>query len=98
MAPLRELSTDASLKLFNHSPTGFEWGYGGSGPAQLALAILLDFTRDPVESLKLHQSFKFMVIAGLEKDEWLLTEAQITTAIGKIKADIAEAEKEVATR
>jgi len=26
--------------LFNHSPTGFEWGYGGSGPAQLALAIL----------------------------------------------------------
>jgi hypothetical protein len=26
--------------LFNHSPNGFEWGYGGSGPAQLALAIL----------------------------------------------------------
>lgn len=28
--------------LFNHSPNGFEWGYGGSGPAQLALAILAD--------------------------------------------------------
>lgn len=26
----------------NHSPTGFEWGYNGSGPAQLALAILAD--------------------------------------------------------
>src|SRR5262249_40617485 len=26
----------------NHSPTGFEWGYGGSGPAQLALAIIAD--------------------------------------------------------
>jgi Family of unknown function (DUF6166) len=26
------------LDLWNHSPTGFEWGYGGSGPAQLALA------------------------------------------------------------
>jgi hypothetical protein len=26
--------------LFNHSPDGFEWGYSGSGPAQLALAIL----------------------------------------------------------
>ena len=23
-----------------HSPTGFEWGYGGSGPADLALNIL----------------------------------------------------------
>jgi hypothetical protein len=28
--------------LFNHSPDGFEYGYGGSGPAQLALAILAD--------------------------------------------------------
>jgi hypothetical protein len=25
-----------------HSPTGFNWGYGGSGPADLALAILCD--------------------------------------------------------
>lgn len=26
-----------------HSPDGFEWGYGGSGPAELARCILLDF-------------------------------------------------------
>jgi hypothetical protein len=26
----------------NHSPDGFNWGYGGSGPSQLALAILAD--------------------------------------------------------
>lgn len=25
-----------------HSPTGFEWGYGGQGPADLALSILVD--------------------------------------------------------
>ncbi|HMF28341.1 MAG TPA: DUF6166 domain-containing protein, partial [Candidatus Cybelea sp.] len=30
------------LDLYNHSPDGFEIGYGGSGPAQLALAILAD--------------------------------------------------------
>lgn len=30
----------------NHSPTGHEWGYGGSGPAQLALDLLLDATHD----------------------------------------------------
>lgn len=29
--------------VYNHSPTGFEWGYGGSGPAQTALAILCDY-------------------------------------------------------
>lgn len=30
------------LELMGHSPTGFEWGYRGSGPAQLALAIVAD--------------------------------------------------------
>lgn len=30
------------LDLANKSPTGFEWGYAGSGPSQLALAILAD--------------------------------------------------------
>lgn len=32
--------------LHNHSPTGFNWGYGGSGPAQAALAILAMYLRD----------------------------------------------------
>jgi hypothetical protein len=35
------------LDLANHSPDGFEWGYGGSGPAQLALAILADALEAP---------------------------------------------------
>jgi len=30
------------LDLVNHSPSGFEWSYGGSGPAQLALTLLAD--------------------------------------------------------
>lgn len=32
------------LDLGNHSPMGFEWGYVGSGPHQLALAMLADAT------------------------------------------------------
>lgn len=39
----RDITPEASLKIRNHSPDGFEWGYGGSGPSQLALAILLDY-------------------------------------------------------
>ena len=27
----------------HHSPTGLEWGYGGSGPADTALSILADY-------------------------------------------------------
>ena len=38
------LRVEPSLVLRRHSPTGFEWGYGGSGPAQLALAILTTVT------------------------------------------------------
>lgn len=36
------LKADKSQKVSNHSPDGFNWGYGGSGPAQLALALLLE--------------------------------------------------------
>jgi hypothetical protein len=38
----KELSPIKSQKVWNHSPDGFNWGYGGSGPAQLALAICLE--------------------------------------------------------
>lgn len=63
----------------NHSPTGFEWGYAGSGPAQLALALLYDATGgDGDRSVRLHQGFKFAVIAKLDRDaEWELTDEDV---------------------
>ena len=64
-----------------HSPTGFEVGYGGSGPADTAVSILADYfdeharwvertwrgrsTGRPSIAIKLHQDFKFEVIAGI---------------------------------
>jgi hypothetical protein len=57
-----------SQLMYNHSPDGFNWGYGGSGPAQLALAILLRIlTVD--EAMKLHQAFKFKVIGKLPQNK-----------------------------
>lgn len=35
----QRLDLAESLQHANHSPTGFEWGYGGSGPTQLAFEI-----------------------------------------------------------
>jgi len=50
-----------------HSPTGFEWGFGGSGPADLALNILSYFV--PVdEAFRLHQEFKWEFIASVPFD------------------------------
>ena len=52
-----------SLLLANHSPDGFGWGYGGSGPAQLALALLLDCTGDADTALRWSMSFKWATVA-----------------------------------
>ena len=51
------LSPRDSQKIYNHSPDGFAWGYGGSGPAQLALAILMEFT-SVTKEVHLYQDFK----------------------------------------
>ena len=47
-----------------HSPDGFEWGYEGSGPAELALNILGLFV-GPAEAWHYHQEFKRGSIAQL---------------------------------
>lgn len=68
--------------LANHSPTGYCWGYGGSGPAQLALAILVDYLRDVERARALYQDFKFKVIAGFPMGEgFVLTGKEIESAI-----------------
>jgi len=59
------LDPKPSQRLRNHSPQGFEWSYGGSGPAQLALAILVDFTGDEQLSLTHYQEFKWAIVACL---------------------------------
>src|SRR5213592_2403403 len=69
------------LDLWNHSPTGFEWGYGGSGPAQLALALVADALGDDEAALDIYQRLKFRVVGRLPKDGWSLTETELTDAI-----------------
>ena len=54
-----------SLRLRNHSPTGFSWGYYGSGPAQLALALLLHAGMATDDALECYQEFKTHVIAQI---------------------------------
>jgi len=74
----QKLSPVPSLALWNHSPTGFAWGYNGSGPAQLALAILFDYTGDSMFAKKYHQEFKNAVISKLsQNDGWILYDTDI---------------------
>lgn len=72
--------------LWNHSPTGFEWGYGGSGPAQLALAILADHLADDEQAFNFHHRFKWAVIAELPERHWTLTSQEVDEALQKLRA------------
>lgn len=63
------LDPDRSQEIIDKSPTGFQWGYKGSGPHQLALALLLDLTDDPEIAQANHHQFTVDVISNIEADD-----------------------------
>ena len=66
------------LDLRNHSPSGLSWGYGGSGPAQLSLALIADATGDDELALEVYQDFKWALIQHLPQDgSWVLSDTVI---------------------
>ena len=73
------------LDLWSHSPTGFEFGYGGSGPAQLALAILADCCGDEA-AVAYHQPFKWAVIARLPAEGGSLTGTFVRDVLAGLQA------------
>ena len=71
------LSPLKSQEAWNHSPDGFNWGnYGGSGPAQLALALLLEILSEE-EAVRYHQSFKFDIVASLPSSNFEIKASEI---------------------
>lgn len=83
--PGKRRKLNPQFKIRNHSPNGFECGYAGSGPAQLALAICVDALKNSDQAQKIYQVFKFKVIANLPRDGgWELTETQVLEAIAGV--------------
>jgi hypothetical protein len=77
---------DPRFDLRYHSPDGFAWGYCGSGPAQLALALLADATGDDEIAQRYYQDFKEEVIAKIEPDaNFEMTDTEILEILEKIK-------------
>lgn len=72
-----------SQSVWNHSPDGFGWGYGGSGPAQLALAILMLVT-DVYTARYFHQHFKWEFIAKLPQADFTV-EWDVIEWVAKLK-------------
>jgi hypothetical protein len=81
----KKLSPRRDLR--NHSPTGFQWGYGGSGPAQLALALCADALGDDVRAERIYQKFKFKVVGAWPMGQpWTITEAEIVKIVEELEA------------
>ncbi len=74
---------ESHCDIVNHSPSGFAWGYQGSGPAQLALAIMCTEYGEDLSAHPCHyQDLKRHLIAELEADKpFHLSSADIYTAV-----------------
>jgi len=82
---------DPRFDLVNHSPTGFSWGFAGSGPAQLALAILAHHYRDKdtlppgdEAALSLYQRFKGIAVANFPQEGFEIDTNYVDLVIRKI--------------
>jgi hypothetical protein len=76
---------DPRHDLRDHSPTGFEWGDGGGGPAQLALALAADVLGNDEVAQAVYQRLKFRLIGVLPPEGWILTEDHLRTEIESLR-------------
>lgn len=74
-------------KVVKHSPTGFEFGYGGSGPADLALNILLCYT-DGNTAQEWYQDFKWAFVAKLPEAGGVIKGDDVRKWLAAQKADL----------
>jgi len=88
---------DPRLDLRRHSGAGFEWGYDGTGPRQLALAILADCLGDDMRALNGDQRFAATVIARLVGDQWSLDEGDVRRALDEGDDQVIDVPIDLAT-
>lgn len=92
------LPLEPSLAIRKHSPTGFAWGYGGSGPSQLALALILHAVGNceleernlkpmtaPQVAERYYQMFKNDFVSQWG-DSWKISQAEILGWLRQVEA------------
>jgi hypothetical protein len=64
-----DIVTNVPRRIYDHSPTGYNFGYGGSGPADFAFNVMLMFLgKEDAQSI--YQEFKRKFVAcGEDKPE-----------------------------
>ena len=89
------LSLEKSLKVVDHSPDGFQWGYTGAGTAQLAAAILFEVTNNVDLTRQFYQLFKHDHVAQWQ-DTFEIDEHQVLawlSTIGALQVNVVDTAK-----
>jgi len=68
--------TNVQRRVYKHSPTGFNFGYGGSGPADFALNLLMMVTNEHTAQ-RVYQDFKWRFVAGGKNDRLVIPRAAV---------------------
>ena len=63
---------------------GFEWGCGGTGAVQLALAILTEHLNDGKRAVVHCERFSWVIIAKLPSEGWTLSSEDIQAALDEL--------------
>ena len=90
-----QLSLEKSLQVVDHSPDGFQWGYQGSGPSQLAAAILNEVTEDPEITREYYELFKHDHVSQWA-DDFEINEFQVRDwlrSVGAVQVSVVDKAK-----
>jgi Family of unknown function (DUF6166) len=72
-------------------PRDYEWGYFGTGPQNLARAILTHCLGDKARVERVRSQFRQTVIGCLPREkDWTLTEQDVLAAVSKIEKTLRE--------
>ncbi len=73
------------LDLRAHSPSGLEWGYMGSGPAQLSLAVSA-FVLGDEKAERVYQGLKERLFAGIQSAGWSVTAGRVRELAAEVES------------
>jgi hypothetical protein len=78
-------ATSTLPHIAHHSSTGMDWGYEGSGPADLARSLLAHHVGcGIVPGPDIYQTFKLLVVAKLPPQGWMLDDREIEAVLTSI--------------
>lgn len=80
------------LDLMNSGGDGFAWGYGGGGPAQLAVALIAHATGSDKIAKEWYHQFLLDVVMRLNKEEpWAMSDGVVRAVVWSLKSDFQAA-------